>query len=89
MLWHPRIPTSSVRGCTLQRHSAGGHRRGAHHRAYRRCRHRAGTLEDIAAVADSYTGQFLKDALAAQSPALAEPKPAKKAAANRPARRSP
>ncbi|MEC3919847.1 excinuclease ABC subunit UvrA [Nocardia sp. CDC160] len=39
-----------------------------------------GTPEDVAAVPESYTGQFLKDVLANQPASLAEPKPVKKAA---------
>ncbi|MFJ9366954.1 excinuclease ABC subunit UvrA [Nocardia sp. NPDC101769] len=47
-----------------------------------------GTPEDIAGVPESYTGQFLKDVLAAQSASLAEPTPAKKAAKKTPAKKA-
>ncbi|GAB2555571.1 excinuclease ABC subunit UvrA [Nocardia heshunensis] len=46
-----------------------------------------GTPEDIAAVADSYTGQFLKNVLDAQSAALTAA-PAKKAAKKAPAKKT-
>ncbi|MGV9666997.1 excinuclease ABC subunit UvrA [Nocardia niigatensis] len=47
-----------------------------------------GPPEDIAAVPESYTGQFLKHVLAAQPASLAEPKPAKKAAKKAPAKKA-
>ncbi|WP_338901199.1 excinuclease ABC subunit UvrA [Nocardia seriolae] len=47
-----------------------------------------GTPEDVAAVAESYTGQFLKDVLAAEPAALAAPAPAKKAAKKAPAKKA-
>ncbi|MFE3058388.1 excinuclease ABC subunit UvrA [Nocardia sp. NPDC059239] len=47
-----------------------------------------GTPEDISEVPDSYTGQFLKHVLAAQPAALAEPRPAKKAAKKAPAKKA-